>query len=97
MKLIVPIVLIEGPIQRMTSEPHSRGPTPAKRSTMLLNKLMHALHKAIDNENQEVVAERDVPDVMPLVADNFPMDLHRRGEDRMTRYWRCYFNAVSCF
>ena len=84
-------------MERMTSEPHYKASTPVKRSTMLLNKLMHALHKAIDNDKKEVEVERDVPDVVPLVVDNYSMDLHRRGEDRMTRYWRCYFNAVSCF
>ena len=87
-------------IESMSSEPYtSSGPTGVKRSTMLLNKLMHALHKALDNENPEINSERerDTPDVVPLVVDNYPMDLHRRGEDRMTRYWRCYFNAVSCF
>jgi len=62
---------------------------------MLLNKLMHALHKALDNENGE--PDKDTTDAMPAIPENYPMDLHRRGEDRMTRYWRCYFNAVSCF
>ena len=85
----------------MPSYPYLRGePTNSKRSTMLLNKLMHALHKALDNENQEQInpeGVKDTPDVIPLIVDNYPMDLQRRGEDKMTRYWRCYFNAVSCF
>ncbi len=59
---------------------------------------MHALHKALDNENGvELEDKGTTTDAMPAIAANYPMDLHRRGEDKMTRYWRCYFNAVSCF
>lgn len=50
-----------------------------KRSTMLLNKLMHALHKALRSET----------------VNGQQMELQRRGEGKM--FWRCYFNAVSCF
>ncbi|CAG2165567.1 unnamed protein product [Oppiella nova] len=94
---------IQEPIEQIgnewsESESDSRRSSPVKKSTMLLNKLMHALHKALDTDNNEEV-DKDTPDpdVVPVVVDNYPMDLHRRGEDRMTRYWRCYFNAVSCF
>ncbi|CAG2111832.1 unnamed protein product [Medioppia subpectinata] len=88
---------LDEPMDRMSVESNIRRSSPMKRSTMLLNKLMHALHKALDNENEEVDKDTPDPDIVPVVVDNYPMDLHRRGEDRMTRYWRCYFNAVSCF
>ncbi|XP_035230806.1 uncharacterized protein LOC118202724 [Stegodyphus dumicola] len=51
----------------------------SKRSTMLLNRLMHALNKSFHYENLSIPQ----------------MDLQRRGEGKM--YWKCYFNAVSCF
>lgn len=69
-----------------------------KRSTMLLNKLMHALHKALDSEKNisgsdpEPAALISLPDLEALQQ----MDMQRRtGEGKM--FWRCYFNAVSCF
>lgn len=56
-------------------------PSPPKRSTMLLNKLMQPLLKAFKAE--------------PEVSYSPQMELRRRGEGKM--FWRCYFNAVSCF
>ena len=70
---------------------------PSKRSTMLLNKLMHALHRALDNEddNDNIKSNSDITSIN--VPNHSSMDLQRRGEEKMTRYFRCYFNAVSCF
>ncbi|XP_075746866.1 uncharacterized protein LOC142804147 [Rhipicephalus microplus] len=56
-------------------------PPPSKRSTMLLNKLMQPLLKAFKSDAE--------------VSYTPPMELRRRGEGKM--FWRCYFNAVSCF
>ncbi|KAK1124690.1 hypothetical protein K0M31_006058 [Melipona bicolor] len=30
-------------------------------------------------------------------ADEQTMDLQRRGQAKGRVYWRCYFNAVTCF
>ncbi|KAG0410181.1 hypothetical protein HPB47_012696 [Ixodes persulcatus] len=53
----------------------------AKRSTMLLSKLMQPLFKAFKNDADGGFSSQ--------------MELQRRGEGKM--YWKCYFNAVSCF
>ncbi|XP_029826209.2 uncharacterized protein LOC8023308 [Ixodes scapularis] len=53
----------------------------AKRSTMLLSKLMQPLFKAYKNDADGGFSSQ--------------MELQRRGEGKM--YWKCYFNAVSCF
>lgn len=53
----------------------------SKRSTMLLNKLMQPLFRALKNDAEGGMSSQ--------------MELQRRGEGKM--YWRCYFNAVSCF
>ncbi|XP_076358330.1 uncharacterized protein LOC143250944 [Tachypleus tridentatus] len=51
----------------------------AKRSTIMLNKLMSTLQKALRED--EIVSDQ--------------MELQRRGGEH--KFWRCYFNAVSCF
>src|SRR5207237_291658 len=98
-----------------------------KRSTMLLNKLMSALQKAMEKDvaarhaalallsrpvsGEIITSEEDQEDdkgdnelplkeslaavAMPSVAQAYQLDLQRRGEGK--QYWRCYFNAVSCF
>ncbi|KAI1301570.1 hypothetical protein HDE_02711 [Halotydeus destructor] len=96
--------------ERSETEPETevKWTTPRKRSTMLLNKLMHALQKAIDAESGLPVpgAEMSIegqngvtimgPEAVAAMAITSPKDLQRRaGEGKM--FWRCYFNAVSCF
>ncbi|XP_014242037.2 uncharacterized protein LOC106662452 [Cimex lectularius] len=61
-----------------------------KRAAVLLDRLMVALQKAVDSDHLEDSVNR-----IPL-SDK--MDLQRRGQQKGGRtYWRCYFNAVSCF
>ncbi|XP_054289088.1 uncharacterized protein LOC129004504 [Macrosteles quadrilineatus] len=53
-----------------------------KRAAVLLDRIMVALQKAVD---EDTLGPRK-------------MDLERRGRKEGGRvYWRCYFNAVSCF
>nr|UES72863.1 allatostatin-CC [Carausius morosus] len=61
-----------------------------KRTAMLLDKIIVALQKAVDEDTASELAERpDLPDST--------MDLQRRGQQKGRVYWRCYFNAVTCF
>ncbi|CAH1376886.1 hypothetical protein MTP99_018301 [Tenebrio molitor] len=78
---------------------------PKKRTALLVDRLMVALQQAIEEE--EAANRVDGP---PL-TDSFSlspeevrkMDLQRRGHGSMSGqqkgrvYWRCYFNAVTCF
>ncbi|KAG8247240.1 hypothetical protein J6590_065366 [Homalodisca vitripennis] len=53
-----------------------------KRAAVLLDRIMVALQKAVD---EDTLGPRK-------------MDLERRGRKEGGRvYWRCYFNAVTCF
>ncbi|XP_063237850.1 uncharacterized protein LOC134539605 [Bacillus rossius redtenbacheri] len=61
-----------------------------KRTAMLLDKIIVALQKAVDEDSASEISERpDLPDST--------MDLQRRGQQKGRVYWRCYFNAVTCF
>ncbi|XP_033208597.1 uncharacterized protein LOC117167630 [Belonocnema kinseyi] len=80
-----------------------------KRAALLLDRLMIALQKAIENEdsvgggssgkyymksgNQLRESNRQS---IPIPNDK-TMDLQRRGPAKGRVYWRCYFNAVTCF
>ncbi|XP_069683387.1 uncharacterized protein AstCC isoform X2 [Periplaneta americana] len=60
-----------------------------KRTALLLDRIMVALQKAVEDEK----GARAFPDQL---ADS-KMDLQRRGQQKGRVYWRCYFNAVTCF
>nr|BAV78791.1 allatostatin CC [Plautia stali] len=61
-----------------------------KRAAMLLDRIMVALQKAVDEDTVKSAKNR-IP-----IEDT--MDLQRRGQQKGGRiYWRCYFNAVTCF
>jgi hypothetical protein len=67
---------------------------------MLLNKLMNALNKAMEKEQTQSTggfgAEGMSAIAMPSVGRSNMMENQLRGpEGRM--FWKCYFNAVSCF
>ncbi|XP_014231759.1 uncharacterized protein LOC106655734 [Trichogramma pretiosum] len=79
-----------------------------KRAALLLDKLLVALQKAVDKdeigkEGSKSYArmQSDFPDFPEsqkfLLADDKTMDLQRRGQAKGRVYWRCYFNAVTCF
>jgi len=72
-----------------------------KRSALLLDKLMYALQKAIDEkEDNGVAGSLEVPAQGPSSRDSsseMGIGLERRGKSHGKVYWRCYFNAVSCF
>ncbi|XP_046740927.1 uncharacterized protein LOC124408210 [Diprion similis] len=80
-----------------------------KRAALLLDRLMVALQKAVEEQGsggssgrsisrsapqQQLVNSQIVPAVS---ADEQTMDLQRRGQAKGRVYWRCYFNAVTCF
>ena len=74
---------------------------PQKKSTMLLNKLMNALNKAMEKEQAQSGGHSDVGGdmtaiAMPSVARAYQMENQLRGSDD-PMFWKCYFNAVSCF
>ncbi|KZC14848.1 PREDICTED: uncharacterized protein LOC107192911 isoform X2 [Dufourea novaeangliae] len=83
-----------------------------KRAALLFDQLMVALQKVVDNQNRgpgEFGASRPYTrssgshppavDTQQIVAsgDEQTMDLQRRGQSKGRVYWRCYFNAVTCF
>ncbi|XP_075237484.1 allatostatin double C [Lycorma delicatula] len=63
-----------------------------KRAALLLDRIMVALQKAVDDETSMPGSN------INSVAHEDTMDLQRRGNQKNGRiYWRCYFNAVTCF
>lgn len=65
---------------------------------MLLNKLMNAFQKENgldgDSENGDGPAE---PMALPENFKFDPAEFSRAGGGDGKMFWRCYFNAVSCF
>ncbi|XP_033198007.1 uncharacterized protein LOC117160972 isoform X1 [Bombus vancouverensis nearcticus] len=81
-----------------------------KRAALLFDQLMVALQKVVDNQNRGEFGGRTLPRSsgphLPVGnSQNIPatdeqtvkMDLQRRGQAKGRVYWRCYFNAVTCF
>jgi len=60
-----------------------------KRSTMILDKLVYAFQKALQNEPAPGRSPGN-----PSMESEFQQE---RGNPSRRLYWRCYFNAVSCF
>ncbi|EFN62371.1 hypothetical protein EAG_01561 [Camponotus floridanus] len=72
---------------------------------------MVALQKVVDNHGKGVVGSRDISksSAPRFIAnseisetDDQTMDLQRRGQAKgqtkgQVAFWRCYFNAVTCF
>ncbi|XP_042877288.1 uncharacterized protein LOC122256565 [Penaeus japonicus] len=69
---------------------------PRKRAAIVLDKLMFALQKALDDNPPPAPGPHPpaYPRSRPFAGT---MDLQRRGNGDGRLYWRCYFNAVSCF
>ncbi|CAG9861523.1 unnamed protein product [Phyllotreta striolata] len=73
---------------------------PKKRTALLVNRLMVALKEAID-EDERSNGLKEYPST-PDADVRSSMDLQRRGhsaigQQKGRNYWRCYFNAVTCF
>ncbi|CAL1688265.1 unnamed protein product [Lasius platythorax] len=77
-----------------------------KRAALLLDQLMVALQKVVDNPGKGVIGSRGISksSTPRFIAnseipgtDDQTMDLQRRGQPKGQVYWRCYFNAVTCF
>ncbi|XP_014214886.1 uncharacterized protein LOC106644051 [Copidosoma floridanum] len=80
-----------------------------KRAALLLDRLLVALQKAVDNEeigkNGYKTYARTLPNYSDIpesehgmqLTDERTMDLQRRGQAKGRVYWRCYLNAVTCF
>ncbi|XP_076757762.1 uncharacterized protein LOC143427475 [Xylocopa sonorina] len=82
-----------------------------KRAALLFDQLMVALQKVVDSQARgELGASRTFtrssgPRLPPGNSQIVPapdeqavkMDLQRRGQAKGRVYWRCYFNAVTCF
>ncbi|XP_076670922.1 uncharacterized protein LOC143370133 [Andrena cerasifolii] len=82
-----------------------------KRAALLFDQLMVALQKVVDNQGKgelgdsrpftrssgpHLQADLSNSQIVPS-ADEQTMDLQRRGQSKGRVYWRCYFNAVTCF
>ncbi|KOX79319.1 hypothetical protein WN51_09121 [Melipona quadrifasciata] len=81
-----------------------------KRAALLFDQLMVALQKVVDNQGRGELGggsrtftrssgshlSSGNSQVIPS-ADEQTMDLQRRGQAKGRVYWRCYFNAVTCF
>ncbi|XP_076647501.1 uncharacterized protein LOC143356040 [Halictus rubicundus] len=82
-----------------------------KRAALLFDQLMVALQKVVDNQNRGELgngrsyARSSAPhipvDESQIIStgdeQTVKMDLQRRGQSKGRVYWRCYFNAVTCF
>ncbi|XP_046391723.1 uncharacterized protein LOC124159870 isoform X2 [Ischnura elegans] len=66
-----------------------------KRAALLIDKLMVALHRAMDEPHPKMGIVGGLPGEK-TVMDNVK-DLQRREPQKGRVYWRCYFNAVTCF
>ncbi|XP_060522686.1 uncharacterized protein LOC132699806 [Cylas formicarius] len=81
---------------------------PKKRTALLVNRLMLALRDAMEAAERERgtnFVDGYMANKKFLTADDVrSMDLQRRGHQSISNlqgkgriYWRCYFNAVTCF
>ncbi|XP_043495151.1 uncharacterized protein LOC122519629 [Polistes fuscatus] len=77
-----------------------------KRAALLFDQLMIALQKVVDNQGRGNIGNsKSLSRAVPLQvansqiqsSDEQTMDLQRRGQAKSRVYWRCYFNAVTCF
>ncbi|XP_017764793.1 PREDICTED: uncharacterized protein LOC108554134 [Eufriesea mexicana] len=82
-----------------------------KRAALLFDQIMVALQKVVDNQGREELggsrtftrsSGAHLPSgnsqIVPSADEQtVKMDLQRRGQAKGRVYWRCYFNAVTCF
>ncbi|XP_011153454.1 uncharacterized protein LOC105191625 isoform X2 [Harpegnathos saltator] len=71
-----------------------------KRAALLFDQLMVALQKVVDNQGKGTVGGPPFAadlETVPVMEKDQAMDLQRRGQGKSQVYWRCYFNAVTCF
>lgn len=81
-----------------------------KRAALLLDQLVKALQKAVDNQVEkgrgDIGSSRTLTRSAPpnpvansqmIPSDEQTMDLKRRGQAKGRLFWRCYFNAVTCY
>ncbi|XP_014468053.1 PREDICTED: uncharacterized protein LOC106741010 isoform X2 [Dinoponera quadriceps] len=71
-----------------------------KRAALLFDQLMVALQKVVDNQGKSTVGGAPFAadlETAPVMEKDQTMDLQRRGQGKSQVYWRCYFNAVTCF
>ncbi|XP_020293377.1 uncharacterized protein LOC109859488 [Pseudomyrmex gracilis] len=77
-----------------------------KRAALLFDQLMVALQKVVDNQAKSAVGRGVSRSAAPVLSaspeivsatEDHAMDLQRRGQSKGQVYWRCYFNAVTCF
>ncbi|KAI4486329.1 hypothetical protein M0802_012348 [Mischocyttarus mexicanus] len=94
--------MTEIPNRIMLSEAQEVHVVP-KRAALLLDQLMIALQKVVDNHGRGNIGSsksltRSAPPIQMIPStDEQTMDLQRRGQAKSRVYWRCYFNAVTCF
>lgn len=50
-----------------------------------------------DSSQDDASSDRIPSVVLPSIAQAYQVDLRRRAEGDRKMFWRCYFNAVSCF
>ncbi|XP_071446490.1 uncharacterized protein AstCC [Hetaerina americana] len=67
-----------------------------KRAALLIDKLLVALNRALDDPRGKSNINGGLPGEK-TVMDNEKKDLQRREPQKGRVYWRCYFNAVTCF
>ncbi|XP_071535848.1 uncharacterized protein AstCC [Panulirus ornatus] len=93
-----PMVPLGSP-QEVVEQIPERVSEPRKRAAIALDKLMFALQKALDDPPQAPPpgTAPSYPRPRAIAAGPVRMDLQRRGNGDGRLYWRCYFNAVSCF
>lgn len=60
-----------------------------KRAALLLDRIMVALQKSLDEDN--------ISNTRGYMPEALAMSPQRRNQQKGRTYWRCYFNAVSCF
>ncbi|XP_043270544.1 uncharacterized protein AstCC [Venturia canescens] len=81
-----------------------------KRAALLLDRLMVALQKAIDDQGGSESGGMDTSVGLPMrqqphsivntggtSISNDKSSIDRRAQGKGRVYWRCYFNAVTCF
>jgi len=66
-------------------------PQVDKRAAILLDKIMYAVQKALDEDTKKGRISNGHPNLASFTGGRQTSGLDNKV------YWKCYFNAVSCF
>merc|ERR550534_2230977 len=84
-------------VAQVVPEPNG-SKSETKRAALLLDKIMFAVQKALDEKEKPGGGKKGSGPAANINLASFTgPGMERRGSGHDRVYWRCYFNAVSCF